>query len=270
MTTWTWGKANPARSVICVHGLSRNGRDFDALAGTLADDGCFVACPDIVGRGASDRLADPAGYSYPQYMADATALFGQLGAPAVDWVGTSMGGILGMLLAAQKQHPLRCLVINDVGPFIPKAALERIAGYVGLDPHFPDFEAALSYTRRVCASFGDLTPAQWETFTRHSIVEDPAGGYRQAYDPAIAAVFKTGPIEDVDLWAVWDQITIPVLVLRGAQSDILLAETAEEMTRRGPKAKLVELPDCGHAPALLGAWEIGLIRDWLNEVRDLS
>ena len=258
-----WGAAKPDRTALCVHGLTRSGRDFDALAGALARDGLRVACPDVVGRGRSDRLADPAGYGYPQYLADMNALIARLDAPQVDWIGTSMGGLIGMMLAAQPNTPLRRLVINDVGPFIPKAALARIGEYVGRDPRFADLAAAEAYLREIHAPFGALTDQQWRHLTEHSVAAAEGGGYRLAYDPAIAAPFRDAEPEDVDLWALWDLIAIPVLVLRGAESDLLPAETAAEMAARGPRAEVAEIPGCGHAPALMDEHQIALVRDWL-------
>jgi len=258
-----WGAASHDRTALCVHGLTRSGRDFDALAGVLARDGLRVACPDVVGRGRSDRLADPAGYGYPQYLADMNALIARLDAPQVDWIGTSMGGLIGMMLAAQPNTPLRRLVINDVGPFIPKAALARIGEYVGRDPRFADLAAAEAYLREIHAPFGALTDQQWRHLTEHSVAAAEGGGYRLGYDPAIAAPFRDAEPEDVDLWALWDLIAIPVLVLRGAESDLLPAETAAEMAARGPRAEVAEIRGCGHAPALMDEHQIALVRDWL-------
>lgn len=258
-----WGGPQAGHAALCVHGLTRNGRDFDALAGALAQDGLRVACPDVVGRGRSDRLADPAGYGYPQYLADMNALIARLDTPQVDWIGTSMGGLIGMMLAAQPNTPLRRLVINDVGPFIPKAAVARIGEYVGRDPRFADLAAAEAYFREVHAPFGSLTDAQWRHLTEHSAVAAQDGGYRLAYDPAIAAPFRVEEPEDLDLWPLWDAIAIPVLVLRGADSDLLLPETTAEMAARGPRAQVAEIAGCGHAPALMDKRQIALVRDWL-------
>ena len=270
-----WGDANAARVVICVHGLTRNGRDFDALAGALAVAGCRVVCPDVVGRGDSGWLADPAGYGMPQYLADMTVLLARLEVEAVDWVGTSMGGLIGMMMASQPGNPqsgapLRRLVLNDVGPFLPKAALERIAGYVGRDPRFADLAAAEAYVRDVHSGFGALADREWRHLAETNVVaaepegEDQADGVlRLRYDPGIGAGFRARPVEDVDLWAAWDRITVPSLVLRGADSGLLLPETAAEMGRRGPRAELAEIAGCGHAPALMDLGQIALVRDWL-------
>ncbi len=257
-----WGAPHGTRVVVCVHGLTRNGRDFDALAGALAEEGFRVVCPDVVGRGRSDRLADPGGYGYPQYLADMATLIARLNVEALDWVGTSMGGLIGMMLAAQAKTPLRRLVINDVGPFIPRAALRRIGDTLGRDPLFGDLAAAEAYFRAVHAPFGALTDLQWRHLTEQSLVA-AEGGYRLAYDPAIAAPFQGEDLEDVDLWPLWDAIGGPVLVLRGAESDLLLSETAAEMAERGPKAEVVEIPGCGHAPALMDEGQLAIVRDWL-------
>jgi pimeloyl-ACP methyl ester carboxylesterase len=262
-----WGDPMAARVVICVHGLTRSGRDFDTLAAALAEAGCRVVCPDVVGRGDSGWLADPAGYGFPQYLADMTVLLARLEVEAVDWVGTSMGGLIGMMMAAQPENPLRRLVLNDVGPFLPKAALERIAGYVGHDPRFADLAAAEAYIRDVHGGFGALADREWRHLAETSVVAAEAeedGALRLRYDPGIGAGFRARPVEDVDLWAVWDRIAVPSLVLRGADSGLLLPETAAEMTRRGPRAELVEIAGCGHAPALMDVSQITLVRDWLS------
>jgi pimeloyl-ACP methyl ester carboxylesterase len=264
-----FGASGVARVVICVHGLTRNGRDFDTLAAALAEAGCRVVCPDVAGRGDSDWLADPAGYGFPQYLADMTVLLARLEAEAVDWVGTSMGGLIGMMMAAQPGMPIRRLVLNDVGPFLPKAALARIGTYVGHDPRFADLEAAEAYFRDVHAGFGALADHEWRHLTETSVTaaEGEAEGeeaLRLRYDPGIAAAFQARPVEDVDLWAVWDRITVPSLVLRGAESDLLLPETAAEMTRRGPRAELAEIAGCGHAPALMDPAQVARVRDWLS------
>ena len=259
------GPERAARPVVCVHGLTRNGRDFDVLAERLAAAGRRVVCPDVVGRGASGRLSDPAGYGYPQYLADMAVLIGRLDCAEIDWVGTSMGGLIGMMLAAQPGTPVRRLVVNDVGPFIPGAALERLAGYVGSDPHFPDLDAAEAYVRRVHAPFGALSDTAWRRLAETSLRADPAGGFRLNYDPGIGAAFTPGEMTDIALWPVWDGVTAPSLVLRGAESDLLLPETAREMTERGPKARLLEVPGCGHAPALLAPSQTDPILAWLAQ-----
>ncbi len=248
--------------VICVHGLTRNGRDFDFLAEALSRRRTVI-CPDIVGRGDSGRLSDGAEYGYPRYLGDMATLLARLGAAEVDWVGTSMGGFMGMLLAATRGNPVRRLVLNDVGPFIPQAALEQIGGYVGKDPHFASLAEAEAYQRTVAAGFGRLTDAQWAHMARHMTRPHADGGFRLAYDPAIAHPFSQ-PARDVDMWPVYERIKAPTLVLRGADSGLLLAETAVDMTRRGPQAELATIPDCGHAPALMDEGQIALVAEFLD------
>lgn len=257
-----WGDPDHPHVVVCVHGLTRNGRDFDTLAGALAER-CRVICPDVVGRGLSDWLPDPAGYAYPQYLADMTALIARSGADRVDWVGTSMGGLIGMMLAAQPGAPIGRLVVNDVGAFIPQASLERIAGYVGNDPAFADESALEAYLRRVAAPFGPLTDDHWRHLARHGGRRADDGSLRLAYDPGIAAAFRGG-VADVDLWAVWERIHGDVLIVRGAESDLLLRDTAAAMTHRGPaSARLVEFAGIGHAPTFMASDQIAAVEAFL-------
>lgn len=261
-----WGDPSNDRVVVCVHGLTRNGRDFDVLATALQDD-YRVVCPDVAGRGKSDWLTDPMQYGPVQYAADMTALVAQLGVAQVDWIGTSMGGVIGMVMAATPGNPIRRMVLNDVGPFIPKAALDRIGTYVGAPPVFDDVAGLEACLRQVHAPFGDLTDAQWAHMAAHGGRRVEGGNWTLGYDPGIAVPFKgDGPLEDVDMWRLWDAISCPTLVLRGEASDLLLADTAAEMTTRGPKADLVTIPGCGHAPALMDAAQITVIRDWLAMV----
>jgi pimeloyl-ACP methyl ester carboxylesterase len=263
-TYWEWqSDQRDAPCLIAMHGLTRNGRDFDAAACSLSER-FHVVCPDVVGRGKSDWLPNGGLYSYPQYLADAAGLIARVATGPVDWLGTSMGGLVGMMLAAQLLTPIRRLIVNDVGPFVPKAALERIGSYVGLDPRFADLAGLEAYLREVLAGFGDLSDADWAHMATHSARRRPDGSYGLAYDPAIGQAFRTGPIADVDLWPLWERIACPVLILRGGQSDLLLAGTVEEMVRRKTNATLVEFPDCGHAPALMNPEQIGVIRDWLE------
>lgn len=260
---YEWGDAANPRVLICVHGLTRNGRDFDFLAQALADD-YRVICPDVVGRGKSQWLAQQLDYGYPLYLSDMTALIARSGAEQVDWVGTSMGGLIGMMLAAQPGTPLRKLVINDVGPLVPKAALDRIATYVGKAGSFPDIRSIELGLRVVLAPFGPLTNEQWAHLATHSALRNADGSYALAYDPAIALAFQ-GVQQDVVLWQMWDAVRCPTLVLRGSQSDLLLRDTALEMTRRGPRAQLREIDGVGHAPALMNAEQIGMVRDFLRQ-----
>jgi pimeloyl-ACP methyl ester carboxylesterase len=257
-----WGDPTTSRVIVCCHGLTRNGRDFDALASELARE-ARVICPDIVGRGSSAWLRDPAHYGYPQYCADMSALIARLDVAELDWVGTSMGGLIGMTLAAQAGTPIRRLVINDVGPFVPKAALLRIADYVGLDNRFSSLTAIQTHLKKVLAPFGPLTEAQWQHIVAYGHRRREDGTFGLAYDPAIAVNVKMA-VQDWDLWTLWDRISVPTLVLRGAESDLLLPDTAEEMTRRGPRAKLVTWPGMGHAPALMAEDQIDVVKEWLT------
>jgi pimeloyl-ACP methyl ester carboxylesterase len=261
-----WGDPAAERVVICVHGLTRNGRDFDELALGLAPD-FRVVCPDVVGRGRSDWLQAKEAYGYVQYCADLTALIARVTAGDVPrriyWVGTSMGGILGMLLAASSRSPLEKLVLNDVGTLIPKMALERIAAYVGKDPRFRSIRDLEAYVRLVCAPFGPLTDAQWRHLTEHGAKQDADGSWGMCYDPGIAIPFRQGPIAEVDLWRYYDAIRCPTLLLRGAQSDLLTRDTALQMTQRGPQPRLVEFAGIGHAPMLMAADQIAAVRDFL-------
>lgn len=256
-----WGEADNPRVLVCVHGLTRNGRDFDEFAQAMAKD-YRVLCPDVVGRGKSDWLTHEEDYGYPLYCSDMAALIARSGAQSVDWVGTSMGGIIGMVMASQPRTPVRRFVINDVGPLIPKSALGRLKKYVGKDPRFTSLDEAEMYVRMVSEPFGALTDPQWRHLTQTSVRTHDDGSIGLVYDPAIAHAFS-GPGTDVDLWMYWDPIRCPTLVLRGADSDLLLHETAQEMTRRGPKAKLVEFPDVGHAPMLMSSDQIEVVREFL-------
>lgn len=258
---YEWGDPANSRVLICVHGLTRNGRDFDDLARAMCGE-YRVLCPDIAGRGRSEWLAHKEDYSYPVYCADMAALIARSGAEQVDWVGTSMGGLIGMLLAAQAGSPVRKLVMNDVGPLIPKASLERLAAYVGKAANYASFEEFEQYIRVVSAPFGPLTDAQWRHLAQTNAKQLDGGRWGSVYDPAIAAPF-TRPLSDVVLWPYWDMVRSETLLLRGGESDLLLKETAEEMTRRGPKAKFAEFAGVGHAPMLMAEGQIKVVRDFL-------
>ena len=259
-----WGSPEATRTLICVHGLTRNGRDFDVLASALEDD-YRIICPDIAGRGKSDWLQSGAEYLNSNYLADLATLLAKVGVCEVDWLGTSMGGILGMLMAAVSGNPIKRLIVNDVGPFLPKTALERIASYTGNAPEFESLEALEVYLRDVHATFGNLTDGQWRHMAETSYHEFEGGKLALAYDPAIGDNLRTGPLDDVNMWSFWDAIQCPTLVIRGETSDLLRKEHANAMTARGPKAELVEVPNCGHAPALMAADQIAVVRDWLNK-----
>jgi pimeloyl-ACP methyl ester carboxylesterase len=261
-----WGDAANPHIVMCVHGLSRTGRDFDFLAQALQSD-FRVVCPDIVGRGKSDWLQAKEDYGYPQYLADMNALIARvtdgIGKSDVYWVGTSMGGIIGMLVASRRLSPITKLVLNDIGAVIPKAALERLALYIGHAPQFKTFEELEAYVRLVSAPFGPLTDEQWRHLTVHSAKQMEDGSWTTAYDPAIGIPFRQGPLHDINLWEYFDAIPCPTLLLRGAQSDLLLEDTALAMTQRGPRPRLVEFEGIGHAPALMAQDQIAVVREFL-------
>lgn len=285
-----WGDPANPRVVVCAHGLARNRRDFDFLARHLADAFRVVAF-DVAGRGESEWLAVKEDYRFGQYLADSAALIARASAPpgsalarlarllglgreaSVDWVGTSMGGLLGMMLAARAGTPIRRLVLNDVGPLVPWSSLVRLKGYVGRPTRFATLAEVEDWVREVCAPWGPLADAQVAHLARHSVRRDAQGGFVLHYDPEIVSGLRRRadvdlPIGDryfegVDLWPMWDAIRAPTLVLRGAESDVLPAATAEEMKRRGPRAEVVELAGIGHAPALMAPEQMDAIRGFL-------
>lgn len=258
-----WGARDNPRVLLCVHGLTRNGRDFDALAHALAAH-YRVVCPDVVGRGLSSHLRDPAGYVIPQYVADMVTLIARLDVDSLHWVGTSMGGLIGMALAAQEGSPIRRLVLNDVGPLIAAESLRRIAAYVGADPVWPSFAAALAFIREVSAPFGDLTDAQWWQIAETSVRQRPDGNWVLRYDPRIDVAFKAAFVDnDIDLWPMYEQIACPTLVVRGAESDLLTRDTWQKMATCGPHAQLAEIPRVGHAPMFQSDDQIAVVREFL-------
>jgi len=260
-----WGHTRNQRKALCVHGLTRNGRDFDELAGVL-EKRRHLACPDIVGRGRSDWLSDKSQYTFITYCADMTVLLARLHAESVDWIGTSMGGQIGMILAAQENTPIRRLVLNDIGPLVPKEAPQRLLAYVSERPEpFESLADAESYLREIYAPFGKLGNDQWAHLTRYSLRERDDGRFELAYDPGIIEPLRDMQYADFDIWSLWDRIRCPVLVIRGAESDVLLKSTAEEMQRRGPPVDLVEIEGVGHAPSLTAKEHVDLVCDWLDD-----
>lgn len=258
-----WGDADNPNVLICVHGLTRNCRDFDFLAQSLARQ-YRVVCPDVVGRGRSDWLKVADGYGLPTYVNDMMMLIARLDVERVHWVGTSMGGLIGMTMASQEHSPIERLVLNDVGPLITGASLKRISEYVGKAPRFATMDDAEKYIRLVGAPFGPLSDAQWRHLTVHATRETPEGEVEMAYDPAIGEPFrKAFAFGNVDLWPIYDAIRCPTLVMRGAESDLLLHETAVEMSQRGPKAQLAEIAGVGHAPMLMDEGQVRVVREFL-------
>jgi pimeloyl-ACP methyl ester carboxylesterase len=259
---YEWGAPDNANVVVCVHGIGRNGRDFDVLAEALAPTHRVLAI-DMPGRGASDWLRDPMDYVTPVYLATLTALIAASGVDEVAWVGTSMGALLGMIAAAQPGTPVQRLVVNDAGPTIEPAALARIAQYFGADPRFASYEELEAYVRTISAPFGPLTDAQWDHVVRTNARQRPDGSWAIGYDPSIAVPFRaqTAP---ADLWPLWDAIRCPTLVLRGEQSDLLSRATARAMSERGPRARVAEIPGVGHAPMLLAEDQVAIVVDFLR------
>ncbi len=278
MAYWEWNQTGDPQHphvIVCVHGLTRQGRDFDVLARRLSAH-ARVICPDVAGRGLSDWLADAAGYQVPVYAGDMLALLAQLHAQApigtLDWVGTSMGGLIGMVVGGQPGLPLpapvRRLVLNDVGPALEWAALRRIGSYVGQPVHFTSPQQAADALWAISSSFGPHTPAQWLELSRPMLRADGQGGFTLHYDPAIAVPFRSLTEEgaqagEAALWQLYDQITAQVLLLRGAQSDLLSPATAAAMEQRGPRAQLVEFAGVGHAPTLVAGDQVQVVADFL-------
>ena len=273
MAYWQWGNPHSAHVVVCVHGLSRQGRDFDVLASALCEragplpGGIRVVCPDVVGRGESDWLTDPTGYQVPTYAADMLALLAQLHAQSpvttLDWVGTSMGGLIGLVVCGQPGLPLpapvRKLVLNDVGPTIEWPALVRIATYLGKAGQFGSLQEAADAMWMISSGFGPHTPEQWLALSQpmvRPVSSLPGSLLRLHYDPALAVPFKDATQASTlqgqaVLWQLYDNITAQTLLLRGQHSDLLTVITARAMTERGPQARLVEFAGVGHAPTLV-------------------
>jgi len=283
---WDWnqtGQAQPRRVVICAHGLTRQGRDFDVLAAELAPH-ARVVCVDVAGRGRSDWLDDPVGYQIPTYVTDLAVLLGHLRAEyaaaasarlQIDWVGTSMGGLIGLSLASQPAIGLHRLVLNDVGPVIEWSALERIGSYLGRMPEFETEQAAADYLATLSAGFGPHSAAQWLALSR-PMLRPVRHGWTLHYDPAIAVPYRA-MLDQSDsehvravaahgeqlLWSLYDAVTAPTLLLRGADSDLLTRETAEAMAARGPHARCVEFAGVGHAPTLVAPDQVATVKEFL-------
>jgi pimeloyl-ACP methyl ester carboxylesterase len=262
-----WGDPS-ANALVCVHGLTRCARDFDFLAQEMVRHGYRVICPDVVGRGDSSWLTDPMDYAVPTYTKHLLMLLAHLQLESTHWVGTSLGGLIGMSIAAVPGSPIERMVLNEVGPVVSLPALQRIAAYVGKWPPLPDIEAAERYVRAVSAPFGPHSDAEWRFLAEHVVRKNPDGTLRMHYDPAIAAPFAAEPpTQDLELWKLYDDIRCPTLVLRGEHSDMLTRDTVAQMTARGPRAKAVEIAGVGHAPTLIHADQIAIVRDFLLERR---
>ena len=279
MAYWQWGDPAAEHVVVCVHGLSRQGRDFDVLARALCErarEPLRVVCPDVVGRGRSDWLKDPMGYQIPAYAGDMLALLAHLRPAVLDWVGTSMGGLIGMVVCGQPGLPLpvpvRRLVLNDVGPAIRWEAIERIKTYLGATGRFDSLEAAAAAMRAISASFGPHTDAQWLELSRHMVrpIEGQGGALTLHYDPAIAVPVLATTAEasvqgEATLWQLYDNIRARTLLTRGADSDMLTRETATSMAQRGPMAQVVEFAGVGHAPTFVADNQVHSVTRFLLE-----
>lgn len=276
-----WGAATlDSRALICVHGLTRNSRDFDFLANYMSHHGRHVFCPDVAGRGDSDWFSNSQSYNFDHYVMDMTTLMARTGATEFDWIGTSMGGLIGMMIAAMPGSPIRRLVLNDVGPQIPIHALWEMGKYVSKDPDFHSIEEATDYFKKIYAEFGNLSEEQWDYFTQHSIVERSPGIYTSKFDPnihdsrikmqSVKDFFYSphkafeGWLFDIDLWSTWLKVKCPVLVIRGKNSKLLLPEHIERMKRSHEALDLMEVENAGHAPALMDEREQMGINEWLR------
>ncbi len=261
-----WGPQDARVPVLCVHGLSRQGRDFDYLAAALAAMGRRVVCPDLVGRGRSGRLRNPNEYALPQYCADLNALMARLDIEEVDFVGTSLGGLIGMVMAGLPGNAFRRLVVNDIGPFLPWRGLARIGTYLSaMPPGFRDLGEAEAYFREVLAPFGDLPDERWTHITRHSVAWHASRErYVMLCDPQIVRAFRNPWQYSLDLWKYWAAIEVPILVIRGEDSDLLPGDLARDMVRRNPRARIVEIAGCGHAPPLMRAEQIACVCEFLK------
>jgi len=263
-----WGDPRNPRVLVCVHGLTRVGRDFDRLARALCDT-YRVVCPDVVGRGRSDWLRDPLHYLVRQYVSDMVTLIARLDIESVSWVGTSMGGLIGMGLAGMPQSPINRLVLNDVGPHIEPAALARIGAYVGRPVRFASLDEAVAYNRSIAAGFGLRDDAQWREATA-SVLRPDGDGFVLHYDPAIGIPLRAMTPEmaaagEQALWLLYDAIACPTLVLHGADSDLLTKEAVQRMQERGPRPRVATIAGVGHAPMLFDLEQIGIVRYFLAE-----
>ena len=258
-----WGAPDNPRVLVCVHGLTRSGRDFDRVAAALSSV-YRVVCPDVVGRGLSSWLANPAYYTIPQYVGDMVTLVARLGVESVDWFGTSMGGLIGMAFAGLKDSPIRKMIVNDVGPHVEPVALERIGSYLGQPVSFATQQEVIDHAALLAQSFGPLTPEEWREINS-PLVHERDGAWRFRYDPRIAEPFtKTTPeltaLGEAALWHSFAAIEGPVLVVRGEQSDLLSRETVAQMIEKGRNVSSVEIPGVGHAPAFLSADQIDIVK----------
>ena len=266
-----WGDPLNPKVLLCVHGVTRVGDDFDHLARALCDE-YRVVCPDVVGRGRSGWLRNPEYYTVHQYVADMVTLIARVTAPGdadgVHWFGTSMGGLVGMVLASLPGTPIRKMVLNDIGPVLDQGAMQRIGEYIGQDIRFPSFDAGAQYVKAVSMSFGPHTEEEWFKLSNDVLRQQDDGHWVRHYDLGLAQPFKAitperAAADEASLWEAWDAIRCPTLLVRGEHSDLLSRETAAEMASRGPKPRLVEIPGVGHAPTFIHDDQIAIAREFL-------
>lgn len=261
-----WGDVANKRVLVCVHGLTRNSLDFSRIATALSGEYRVIA-PDVVGRGESDRHPEPMAYNTLTYAADMVTLLARLNVEQIDWLGTSMGGLIGMLLASQAKTPIRRLILNDVGPTLSQEALKRIVNYVSGPHEFADAETARRYVRTIFAPFALASESDWDQLVADTLKPTDKGGMQFKYDPDIRLPLEQALLgQAVDLWPLYDRIQCPTLLVRGGVSDLLSVETADEMTRRGPRAALATVAGVGHAPMFMSDDQIALVRDFLERV----
>lgn len=260
-----WGSAENQRVLICVHGLARNSRDFDDIAHALARN-YRVICPDIVGRGESDRLPEGCPYEIGQYLNDMTALIARLGVDQVDWLGTSMGGMIGMCLAAMPNTPIRSLILNDIGPFVSKEALERIGAYVGKAPLFWSHQEVEDYIRSVYSAYNGITDEQWHRLAVHSCHSKGETGFELHYDPLIGDYTRAAAGADIDLWGLWRLVSCPQLLIWGQDSDVLTADTVATMESENTEMAVSRWPGIAHPPSLMVSEQIHVVVDWLRSL----
>jgi len=257
-----WGSAS-SDTMVCVHGVSRNAHDFDFFASKM-DKKFHLICPDVVGRGESDHLINGQGYDYLQYNSDMNALLARIGKPKVDWLGTSMGGIIGMVFASLPQTPIKRLILNDIGPEISRGSLSDIGEYIGLAPDFRSLEKLETYIRKIYAEFHPMSDDDWSEMAKNASVRTKTGKFRLRMDPAIGDAFRESiPLFDIDMWDTWERIHCPVLILRGKESSFFTKEVADKMVEINPEAQLVEFEGAGHTPTLRSDEQVKVIQDWL-------
>ena len=262
-----WGPED-GNPVVCVHGLTGNGFDFDYLAADLVQHGHRVVAVDLAGRGRSDFLDDPLKYNYDQYLADLYALLDHLDlntANSVDWIGVSLGGLLGYRIAGEKNSPIKRMIVNDVGPTVPQAALDFIAQVISQKYTFADIaelELRMRQTRGL--SWGPVTNEQWAHMAKYNARAMPDGRITYAYDQHISKVFESAPVGDVNLWPYWENIRCPMLVIRGGLSLLFTPDIVHEMRDKGPEFDFVTMANCGHVPSLMAPEQIEILRTWLN------